>query len=74
VEEKFRGRSKEVLGLLSKHFADDDETEGYKKSGPVAVAKFEMGVDDDPEARDARARRQRDASDIVMRLLKAIEQ
>jgi hypothetical protein len=36
------------------------------------VAKFEMGEDEDAGARESRARRQRDASDVVMRLLKAI--
>lgn len=71
-----QGEHKDVVGdalnLIAKHFVDDADTEGYKKSGPVAVAKFEMGEDDDEEARESRARRQRDASDIVTRLLRAI--
>jgi hypothetical protein len=69
---KHKAVIKEVLGLLHKHFADDTGTEGFRKSGPVAVAKFEMGEDEDPEARESRALRQRDASDVVMRLLKAM--
>lgn len=72
LEGKHKEVVSEVLGLLAKHFTDDADTEGYKKSGPVAVAKFEMGEDDDGEARESRARRQRDASDIVTRLLEAI--
>ncbi|MBA1143869.1 MULTISPECIES: hypothetical protein [Mesorhizobium] len=59
----------EVLGLLARHFADDGETEGYKKNGPVAVAKFELGEDSD---RDIRILRQREVAEQVMRLLKAI--
>ena len=72
LEGKHKEVVAEVLGLLATHFTDDADTEGYKKSGPVAVAKFEMGEDDDAEAKDARALRQREASDIVTRLLKAI--
>ena len=72
LEGKHKSVLKEVLSLLHKHFADDVDTEGYRKNGPVAVAKFEMGEDEDAGARESRARRQRDASDVVMRLLKAI--
>ncbi|ESY64006.1 hypothetical protein X743_32120 [Mesorhizobium sp. LNHC252B00] len=60
----------EVLGLLARHFADDGQTEGYAKTGPVAVAKFELG--EDPDSRDSRILRQREVADLVMRLLKAI--
>lgn len=60
----------EVLGLLARHFADDGQTEGYAKAGPVAVAKFELG--EDPDSRDSRILRQREVADLVMRLLKAI--
>ena len=60
----------EVLVILAKHFADDDHAEGYQKDGPVAVAKFEVG--EDPDLREPRALRQREASDVIMRLLEAI--
>jgi hypothetical protein len=60
---------KEVLGILARHFADDEKTEGYLKTGPVAVAKFELG--EDAESRDARILRQREVADLVRRLLKA---
>lgn len=69
---KHKAVVEEALGLLAKHFADDDDTEGYRKSGPVAVSKFEMGEDEDADARDSRARRQRDVSGIIMRFLKVI--
>jgi hypothetical protein len=60
----------EVLVILQKRFADDDENDGYLKDGPVAVAKFELGEDD--ELREARTLRQRQAGDMIMRLLEAI--
>ncbi|MER9273458.1 hypothetical protein [Mesorhizobium sp. M0643] len=53
----------EVLGLLACHFADDGRTEGYAKTGPVAVAKFELG--EDPNSRDSRILRQREVADLV---------
>jgi hypothetical protein len=61
----------EAIAILRKRFADDGETEGYRKDGSVAAARFEIDGDD-PEAREARARRQRDVSDLIGRLLKAI--
>ena len=60
---------KDVLDLLATHFADDEKTEGYLKTGPVAVAKFELG--EEAESRDARILRQRDVAGLVMRLLTA---
>ena len=60
----------EVIGILKRHFTDDSKTDGYLKDGPVAVAKFELG--DEEELRDARILRQRDASDVIARLLEVI--
>jgi hypothetical protein len=60
----------EVLAILAKHFADDKNAEGYRKDGAVAVAKFELGEDE--ALREARILRQRQASDLIMRLLKAV--
>jgi hypothetical protein len=62
---------KEVLAILRKHFATDDKTEGYRKDGPVAVAQFEI-EGDDPEAREQRALRQREASEIVTGFITAV--
>ncbi|SFN98492.1 hypothetical protein SAMN05443579_101161 [Variovorax sp. PDC80] len=64
---------KNALDLLRARFAQIGETEGYRKDGPVAVAKFELGEGDEPEQREARALRQREASDVVERLLARIE-
>lgn len=58
-----------ALAILRKRFTRDDKTEGYRKDGPGSVAKFELGESDEPELREARALRQRQASDIIDRLL-----
>ncbi|MGB5103337.1 MAG: antitoxin [Steroidobacteraceae bacterium] len=63
---------REALDVLRRRFADDDATEGYRKDGPVSVAKFELGEGQDPELREARVLRQRQASDLIDRLLAGI--
>jgi hypothetical protein len=76
---KFRdaraGKHKKViddaLAILRKRFADDDATEGYRKDGSVAVAQFEI-EGGDAEIREMRVLRQREASDLIMRFLKAV--
>ncbi|WP_454702988.1 antitoxin [Agrobacterium burrii] len=70
LEGKHKEVVREVLGLVARHFADDAKTEGYLKTGPVAVSKFELGEDE--VSRDHRIRRQRDITDLVMRFLKAV--
>lgn len=70
LEGKHKAIVEQVLGLLARHFCDDEKTEGYLKTGPVAVAKFELG--EETESRERRILRQREAADLVMRLLKAI--
>lgn len=62
-----------ALASPKRHFIAEPDTEGYRKDGPVAVAKFELGESDDPELREARALRQRDAADVISRLLSRIE-
>lgn len=63
---------KNALAILRTRFAQMGETEGYRKDGPVAVAKFELGESDEPEQREVRALRQREASDVIERLLARI--
>lgn len=60
------------LAILRKRFALDEKVEGYSKDGPVAVAKFELGESDEPDQREARALRQRQASDVIDELLRQI--
>ena len=57
------------LEILRNRFTQDDVIEGYRKDGPVSVAKFELGEGDEAEQREARALRQRQASDIIDQLL-----
>jgi len=61
-----------ALESLRRHFATDSDTEGFRKDGPVAVAKFEFGVSDEDDLRERRALRQREASDVIERLLARI--
>ncbi|HEY0941381.1 MAG TPA: hypothetical protein VGE08_14875 [Steroidobacter sp.] len=63
---------KNALAILRTRFAQGTESEGYRKDGPVAVAKFELGEGDEPERREARALRQRQVSDVAERLLARI--
>lgn len=63
---------KSGIAILRIRFAQVGETEGYRKDGPVAVAKFELGESDEPEQREARALRQREVSDVIERLLERI--
>lgn len=73
--EALKGKHAEVIGdvinILRKHFADDAGTEGYKKDGAVAVARFEIDGDGE-DVREIHVIRQREASELIMRLLKGI--
>ena len=62
----------ESLAILRRRFTQDDETEGYRKDGPVSVARFELGEGAEPEQREARLLRQRQVSDVVEQLLAKI--
>ena len=42
---------KSALAILRSRFAQVGGTEGYRKDGPVAVAKFELGESDEPGQR-----------------------
>ena len=64
---------KGCLGILARRFGQDEKVEGYRKDGPVAVARFEKGESDEPELREARLLRQREVSDLVERLLALID-
>jgi hypothetical protein len=58
-----------ALTILSSRFVGDQGTEGYKKDGPVSVAKFELGDAEDADVREQRLLRQRQASDVIEQLL-----
>ncbi|MBB6584466.1 antitoxin [Ralstonia solanacearum] len=59
-----------ALHILETRFVSDAETEGHLKDGPVAVSKFEHL--DTSDTRERRVLRQREASDVVEALLRAI--
>jgi hypothetical protein len=59
-----------ALEILHKRFVDTPGVEGYQKDGPVAVARFEFGIE--TEQREQRLLRQREASDVIGRLLKGV--
>jgi hypothetical protein len=60
------------LEILRKRFAQDEKTEGYRKDGPVSVAKFELGESNEPEWRETRALRQRQVSGLIDQILARI--
>ena len=63
---------RESLSILRRRFTNEDDVEGYRKDGPVAVGRFERGEGDEPQLREARVLRQREVSDLVERLLTLI--
>ena len=63
---------RDALAILRNRFVRDDEVEGYRKDGPVAVACFELGEDDETDQREARMLRQRQVSNVIEHLLARI--
>ena len=57
------------LSILRSRFTNDEKTEGYRKDGPVSVAKFELGESEELHQREARALRQRQVNDLIEQLL-----
>ena len=60
------------LDILEKRFSGDGSTEGYRKDGPIAFARFEPEEGDGPESGEARIVRQRNASELVEQFLAKI--
>ena len=60
------------LSILRSRFAGEDEVEGYRKDGPVAVARFELGEGDEAEQREARLLRQREVNSVMEQFLARI--
>ncbi len=63
---------RDSLAILRNRFAQDDEVEGYRKDGPVEVARFELGEGDEADLREARMLRQREVSNVIEQLLERI--
>jgi hypothetical protein len=66
-EGKHAGVVEATTAILRNRFMSDEKTEGYKKDGPVAVARFELGVDQD--VRERRILRQRAVAELIERLV-----
>ena len=60
------------LSILRSRFAGEDEVEGYRKDGPVDVARFELGEGDEAEQREARLLRQREVNSVMEQFLARI--
>ena len=69
---KFPHVIRQAFDILHRRFVGDDPTNGYKLDGPVSVAKFELGEDD--EFKETRALRQREVSDLIEQLLMRVNQ
>lgn len=61
-----------ALTILRDRFCDRNPDEGYLREGPVAVARFELGDEDDAYTAEQRALRQRQVNDVIERLLTAL--
>ena len=60
-----------ALAVIHRRFSSDATVEGYRKDGPVAAAKFELG--DDDEARESRALIQRQVAEMVESFLTLVD-
>ena len=63
---------RDCLSVLRNRFAGDDEVEGFRKDGPVAVALFELGEGNDGVLREARLLRQREVNSVIEQRLDRI--
>ena len=63
---------RDCLSILRNRFVWDDEVEGFRKDGPVAVARFELGEGGEADQREARVLRQREVSGVIEELLARI--
>lgn len=62
-----------ALTILRNRFAPGHQAEGYRKDGPVAVARFELGEYQDADQFEARILRQRQVSNVIEQLLARID-
>ena len=63
---------RDCLAILRNRFAPGHKVEGYRKDGPLAVARFELGEDDEADQREARMLWQREVSNVIEQLLARI--
>ena len=65
---------RDCLSILRDRFAGDDEVEGYRRDGPVAVALFEMGEGEEADQREGRLLRRREINSVMERHFSRIAQ
>lgn len=61
----------EALGALKRCFCDGQGVEGYLRNGPIAAARFKIGLDSEDE--DSRVREQRDVSGLVSEIVAYVQ-
>jgi hypothetical protein len=69
MEGKHRAVLLQCVGILSKHFASEEKTEGYLKDGPTMVANFEL---EDSGTCENRVLRRRMVSDTMELFLNSL--
>lgn len=57
----------DALEILQNRFCDGDGIEGYLRNGPVAAARFKLGLDEEDD--DERIREQLDVAGLVMEII-----
>ena len=73
LEERHGAVIRNCLDILRNRFATDHRVEGYRKDGPVAVARFEVAEGDEADQLEARILRQREVSSVIEQLLDRID-
>jgi len=61
-----------AVDILQRRFVGADPSRGHLLTGPVAVAKFELGEENDPETREGRLLRQREVSSVMDGILRRV--
>ncbi len=57
------------MAILRNRFAGDNMVEGYRKNGPVGVARCDFGEDSEAGKSEERMLRRREISDVIEQLL-----
>jgi hypothetical protein len=61
----------DALVVLQNRFCDGDGVEGYLRTGPIAAARFKLGLDPDDD--DDRVREQRDVAGLVAEIVAYVQ-
>ena len=61
----------DALDALQNRFCDGDGVEGYLRNGPIAAARFKLGLDDEDD--EERVREQLDVAGLVMAVVSHVQ-